>query len=195
MKKIKISKTDRSNFLLFLYFGKSNDYLDNCINRAYRDFNRTLHGFSKLENKDEIYSEAKEYLRKSLLNLSSDKSIDSQDSFDDWHKRLCEELRVLFDSYSYKTLFIGQSQKWINMTLKYIYMFHKKNSGFENLFQFSHIPIDNIILSKLDYKDLTSAWSRINNYEEYFKVQKHVREVAANQKMTAFEFEFKLFMD
>jgi hypothetical protein len=48
------TRADYENYLVYLYFGSDQDLLKACINRAYRDFNRPLHGFGKFENADEL---------------------------------------------------------------------------------------------------------------------------------------------
>lgn len=61
-----LTQKDYKDFLLFLYFGKNKDYLEKCIDRAYRDFNRTIHGFANNKNKNSILKESKSYLKKAL---------------------------------------------------------------------------------------------------------------------------------
>ena len=190
-KSINISKEEINDFLLFLYFGKNENHIDNCLNRAYRDFNRTLHKFSKLKNKKLIYFEAKEFLKDALINITQDRSMNNQKNFDKWHKKLCFDLKEIFSKNLYHNFYIGQAQKWINMTLKYIFVFQERIKGFENLLQFSHIPIDNIILSKLHYKEFTTSWSRINDYDVYLSFQKYIRGIAKDK--TPLEYEFRLF--
>ncbi len=48
--KSEISRKDWEKYILGLFFGK-NEPLLNCINRAYRDFSRTLHEYSTVGKK------------------------------------------------------------------------------------------------------------------------------------------------
>lgn len=193
----KLTDKDYKDFLIFLYFGKNDNYLDNCIDRAYRDFNRTLHDFGNIEKgkKKEIYGAAKDYLKDSLIQIQNGSlNIKTQSEFDVWHKKKCFDLVRIYKDCGFNSFHIGQAQKWINMTLKYIFVHDKSQiSGFEDIYGFCHIPIDNIILSKLDYNFFDTAWSRIDDYEIYFKFQKYIRNKVKPE--VPLDFEFRLFME
>lgn len=192
-RKTNLTQKDYNNFLLFLYFGKNKDYLENCIDRAYRDFNRTIHGFVNNKNKDNILKESKSYLKKALIEIRTNNLITSQVDFDTWHKSTCYKLLKIFDKYEYPNFNIGQAQKWINMSLKYIFLYDEsKIDGYDSIYQYCHIPIDNIILNKLEYKNFNTAWSRINDYNEYINFQRYIREVVTDE--IPLDFEFRLFM-
>ena len=54
----KLIKKDFEDFFIRSYFGTSKgDYIDLSIQRAYLDFNRTLHGISKHESKTDLYDD------------------------------------------------------------------------------------------------------------------------------------------
>lgn len=188
-----LTQKDYKDFLLFLYFGKNKDYLEKCIDRAYRDFNRTIHGFANNKNKNSILKESKSYLKKALIEIKNNNIITSQADFDVWHESTCCKLLKIFDKYGYYNFNIGQAQKWINMSLKYIFLYDESRvDGFNSIYQYCHIPIDNIILNKLEYKDFNTAWSRINDYNEYINFQRYIREVVTDE--IPLDFEFRLFM-
>ena len=93
-----LTRADYENYLVYLYFGPDQDLLKACINRAYRDFNRTMHGFSKIEKVGQLYDEAAILLKElleSLKTLSSPNSITTE-VFDNWHKTTCEKITSLF---------------------------------------------------------------------------------------------------
>jgi hypothetical protein len=48
------SESMDEDLLIRRYFGLGKAYLKLAIKRAYRDFNRTLHGFGALEERDKI---------------------------------------------------------------------------------------------------------------------------------------------
>lgn len=188
-----LTEKDYKDFLLFLYFGKDKNYLENCINRAYRDFNRTLHGFDEHESKEIILSSARGYLKESLLKIEDNKNVNSQDDYDIWHKMICFDIQNIFKKYGYADFYIGQAQKWINMSLKYIFVHDETRvSGFTNIYNYCHIPIDNIILSKLKYSKFNTAWSRINDYDTYLEFQRYIRQIAEDE--IPLDFEFRLFI-
>jgi hypothetical protein len=146
-----ITRADYENYLVTVYFGSNPDLLTACINRAYRDFNRTLHGFGNLINGDEIYSQAVSLLKDSLDSLKSlATSQIAAEVFDNWHKITCERLISLFDSHGHH-LFVGQAQKWVNMTMKYIFTVGEQRvSGFGSVYLYCHVPFDNILLKQLE---------------------------------------------
>ncbi len=173
-----ISRADYEDYLIYLYFGSNADLLTACINRAYLDFNRTLHGFRKSEG--DIYESAKNSLLISLEILrSTARNEISVDVFDNWHEKTCESLISVFSNNGYR-LFVGQAQKWVNMTMKYIFTAGEQRiPGFDSVYSYCHVPFDNILLGKLEkygFPSLNCAWSRLDKYDEYFERQKWVRQ-------------------
>lgn len=192
-KRSTLTEKDYKDFLLFLYFGKDKNYLDNCIDRAYRDFNRTLHGFDNHKYKKIILNESKEYLKEELIKIKGNKKVILQEDFDRWHKSICYGLKNIFSKYEYLDFYVGQAQKWVNMSLKYIFVHDETRlDGFNSIYEYCHIPIDNIILSKLGYSKFSTAWSRINDYDVYLDFQKYIRDIAADE--IPLDFEFRLFV-
>jgi hypothetical protein len=175
-----LTRADYENYLVYLYFGSDQDLLKACINRAYRDFNRTLHGFGKFENAGELYTQAVSLLKDSFDSLKSmSTSQITAEVFDNWHKTTCERIISLFDSHSYH-LFVGQAQKWVNMTLKYIFTVGEQRiPGFEAVYHHCHVPLDNILLRQLEkygFPMLNCAWSRLDDYGEYLQKQNWIRQ-------------------
>jgi hypothetical protein len=173
-----LSKDDWYAYLILLYFGDGNP-LSSCINRAYRDFNRTLHGLGQHKNNELIFEKATAYLKYRLRILKNNANGINQVKFDRWHRNTCTGLINVYKELNYSHFTFGQAQKWINMTLKYIFtMGPKKISGFKKVYPFCHAPIDNIILDTLlEYNapKISCKWSRLKNYEEYFTIQLWLR--------------------
>ena len=117
----------------------------------------------------------------------------NQASFDAWHEKTAKDLCGIYSAAGYKDFHIGQAQKWINMALKYVYVFGESYlPGFSKFFPYCHVPIDNIILEKDEFKDLRSsecAWSRISNYDDYFEFQLSVRQEFPDSSPLAVEFQ------
>jgi hypothetical protein len=114
------STSKDENYLVSRYFGPGSDYLANGIDRAYRDFSRTLHGIGKLPSKNELRNQATIGLKRVFTGLQCSTSrVTSPAIFDSWHRDTCEQLISTFDKYGHH-LFVGQAQKWVNMTFKYI---------------------------------------------------------------------------
>ena len=176
-----------------MFFG-TNKPLENCINRAYRDFNRTLHGFGSLLDNEKITKEVKKYLFDEFEKLKSEK-IKAQEDFNSWHENQCLALNTLYVENNYNSFHIGQAQKWINMTFKYIFSYGNKYlDGYDNIYQFCHVPLDNILIDELKMYNppkLQTSWSRINNYETYLKYQNWFRSKFENLPL---DVEFKLWL-
>jgi hypothetical protein len=193
-----IDRKDYEEYLIRLYFGNSDDLLTACINRAYRDFNRTIHGIDRLEAKDQLHQDAYGYLKKSFSDIQTGcVGIAEQEEFDRWHQSICSDLSRYYNKHGYGSFAVGQAQKWINMTFKYIFtMGSDRISGFDNLYKFCHIPLDNIILKKLrdeyEFPGLSCAWSRLGDYSEYLSCQKWIRQTFTELPL---DIEFKLWIN
>jgi hypothetical protein len=190
----KLQKTDIQNFWIKLYFGTntSNELLNAVIDRAYRDFNRTLHGLGENQTKNK-YNNLRNVI-KGIVQEIDKINFQTQDNFDQWHKSKCDEIISSFANIPYQ-LSYGQAQKWLNMTLKYLtaLSFDTKDSIKSN-YHFFHIPIDNIIqeqLEKYGIIKIKNRWSRINDYKSYLDYQKEIREKFCHN--TPLEVEFVLF--
>lgn len=188
----------------------------NCAKRAYLDLARTVkysYSSSELEemkskksseeDKDKAnnFIESKNNLIKNICkNIlppieTKEGEISFKNSdFDDWHKAKCREIinfmnnsidksntNILKENFS-----IGQAQKWVNMTLKYLWLLNALPTGVKP--EYLHVPIDSYIieitydnknkfenaLGLLEEKPKKS-WSKLPDYERYFKIQEAIR--------------------
>jgi len=188
-----LTSKDIEDFYIRLYFDTSNGYLPASINRAYRDFNRTIENIPKTdEEKNKWRSNLQEILA-SRINALLTVTFSDQAEFTMWHKKTCIALRIA----SNEILTIGQAQKWVNMSLKYAFTLgDNRINGINRNYHFFHIPIDNIIqdLLKEKYgieKIKSLRWSRVNDYDIYYNYQKEVRRVLTGT--IVLDEEFKLF--
>ena len=85
--KSRLTETDIQTFFRFLYFGKYTDVISVSIDKAYLDFNRTLHGldaYKKKNNNKDCVTDAKKVLTESIHELLEPKTkIQNQQAFDD----------------------------------------------------------------------------------------------------------------
>lgn len=158
---------------------------------------------SNEEDKANNFIESKNNLIKNICkNILSpietkEREISFKNSdFDDWHKEKCEEIKEKMNG-NYETVnnsdekileesfTIGQAQKWVNMTLKYLWLLDAlpKNICEKDL----HIPIDSYIIeiaydNKNKFENALGleekpeeSWSKLSKYEDYFKIQKAIR--------------------
>jgi hypothetical protein len=197
------------NVLLFLngHLGNndSNAFI-RCSNFAYRDMCRTItyaveynenHATSSKEKG--VIAQKKRNLRDEITKLIETKVKTwiintnlTKNQFNADHESLC---RAIIEKYKGTThqnepdnsLYFGQAQKWVNMTLKNLYVYSKSNNtslSFDNIIEFFHVPIDNVILdiasgikrcyidppeTKYGVAKPEKAWSKwnYNDYKEY----------------------------
>ena len=179
------------DFWLRVYFDLSESYEIAAIKRAYRDFNRTLEDFPKDENERAI-------LRNNWINILVQQleklkatKFSNQEEFTIWHQSTCYKLCT---ENPYK-LNQGQAQKWINMTLKYLFAMGEENvSGISQNYEYFHVPIDNIIMEKLSQRGIAKfpvAWSKIKDYDSYHKYQIEIRNLFKGR--IPMDVEFELF--
>ncbi len=192
--KSRLTRRDYEDFLVTLYFGYGRDDLWLCIDRAYRDFSRTMRGFATLAGKSEVHQQARRCVREQLTHLSL-LELDEAAQFDAWHRQSCETLSAVYRENGYPLFYIGQAQKWLNMTLKYIFTLGAERiAGFDDCYAFCHVPIDNILVQRLDrygFPPLTTRWSRIADYERYLSYQSWIR---AHFQYPPLDVEFLLWM-
>jgi len=185
-----LTRLDYEDFLIHVYFGPpANHPLKAYWRRAYRDFNRTLHGIS-----DDVHQKAEEALNHVLLSVK-EMAAPTQAQFDSWHRDACATLAATCRECGYPSFFVGQAQKWLNMTFKYIYvMGEKRLTGFQHLYGLCHVPLDNILMDALKeygFEPLPCAWSRLNDYDVYLDRQRWVRN---RFPLVPLDTEFQLWM-
>ena len=171
------------DFIVYSLFGDMSSPEEAVINRAYVDMaSHTLTGFDDYNEKWRCRYEGSKLIKESL-NLLSEK-----DTFDTWHKTLCEGL---MDVYPKQKLTYGQAQKWVNMTIKYVYVLKRLEKMDQSVFPFIskahahlfHPPVDSYVLREV-LKDHCS-WSGIENNTKY-------EEKRAKLKDKGFDFKTEL---
>lgn len=174
----KIEEKDILNFLKFAYFGDLTNPIEAASNRAYLDMCRTLR-VKEVSNgiKSELIEYVNDIFKYEISKLISG-NIKNQNEFDKWHDGICN--KIIEEYYEYKEskiqLTYGQAQKWLNMTIKYLYML--KVYSFDCVFEYLHIPIDNCILNvaneKLGINKPKTAWSKWDE-KQYHNYQNEIK--------------------
>ncbi len=190
-------ETTAINFLIFNYFGitLASDWktvVRASIIKAYDDatnqgaynamFTKDLNNLDTLKEKSDTSKKTSAKLIEEKVDklLNEDKQPCNIKSYSDWHNNLCNSL-----CDNYKDIKInripafsyGNAQKWVNMTVKYIYMldcffdnldnnYHNQIEKYKNYFD---IPIDRYIIQSI-WKEksiplpcddkLTAPWSK-----------------------------------
>ena len=125
-------------FLKTLYFGVTDNPFEAASKSAYTDMCRTI----RFKGKNGYY------LRKSVDKLLEEKIPDlifvkGEKEFTQWHHSICNRIVEMYMSEGVE-FYIGQAQKWVNMTLKYLYVLEP--DVVEPFYHLLHIPLDNYIM-------------------------------------------------
>lgn len=188
---------DLLKFLKFSYFGDLSNPIHAASKRAYRDMNRTIR-FNELST-DEIRLELREKVNNVFENEIKKligNNITNQKEFDAWHCDVCKTIKSFYLNEGIEFTY-GQAQKWINMTIKYLYIL--KVYSFDNVLKYLHIPVDNYIFDAVE-KELEidrpkEAWSRWDNDEEYKDYQKNIRKELKRKKFVPLRWEFENWLN
>lgn len=172
--------TNAINFLLFSYFGitlesEPDDIMDKAISKAYKDatqqgaFNTQLTNELKEKIKDTKNS-GENLIKDSIAKLieipyENTEKENYQNQFNEWHNILCNSLIELYKEVNSDKFFTyGNAQKWVNMTMKYLYLLNsvfntytEQNNEFveeygkyiDNISEFLHVPIDSYIIESV----------------------------------------------
>jgi hypothetical protein len=185
------TRDEQVDFLLHLYFGAAAP-LRACVDRAYRDFCRTLHGIGALPDAAALRTDASEHLCAWLAKLPDLSTDPNGDTFDARHRGMSKQLCALYKGRGFNSFTIGQAQKWLNMAFKYVYVFGEARiPGFAGLYRLGHVPLDNIILgglARLRAPPLSCSWSRLRDYDEYLDFQRWIRREFPDSAPLAVEF-------
>jgi hypothetical protein len=176
-----LQRSDYEECLILFYFGRGENNLSLCRQRAYGDFKRTLRGIGNrdaLPRAGEARQRANETLNEMFASIR-DMEPSTQKNFDEWHRGACERLAAIYRECGYESFYVGQAQKWLNMTFKYIYvMGEARLPGFDHLYDLCHVPLDNFLMNELrryGFPPLPCAWSSLNDYDVYLDRQRWVR--------------------
>lgn len=130
------------------------------------------------------------------IEILKSSKFKNQEEFNSWHQSSCCQLIRANDNYE---LTQGQAQKWINMSLKYLFvMGDERVSLISTNYQYFHIPIDNVIMNKLAEHGLAKfeeVWSKIADYDSYHNYQKMARQLDIFEGKIPMDVEFLLFND
>lgn len=99
---------------------------------------------------------------------------------------------------------IGQSQKWLNMTLKYLWLLNILPDGLNE--EYLHIPVDSYIIKavgakkdnyqyglELERSISKSSWSAWDNYYEYMVFQDGVKKAIKEKYSSLTPLEWESF--
>ncbi len=200
-------------FLWYSYFGYTKEKLDEmsdnevrkvCAVRAYRDMNRTLR-FARKGKHTGFRDKVCDSIIKWCEELVKDKS---ENDYNENHLKACLEIvttanqqGMLNTAFTY-----GQAQKWLNMTMKYLWLTGRAEGTF------LHIPIDKVIMQKLSKEfdihfprakggkrglyseEYTLPWSQWGD-TDYTTVLKSIQDCEELKKFSPIEWEHTAWIE
>ena len=195
-----------TNFLLYSYFGLTEDSTKEekilaAVNRAYIDTaSHVLH----IPNGNEAFREK----GTGEIIKAIEEYDKSEQTFSKWHETICNTLTDRKFNVTY-----GIAQKWVNMTMKYLWLLDELPEGVKS--EDLHIPIDRYIIDALwEYdcielpikkgnrsylyknpSDYVAPWSEWNNYKSYNALQEQAKSVIINKfNISPIEWESKAWI-
>ena len=159
-------------FLVCCYFGQSEDLIKAAVDRAYVDMASHTLQYNEFK-KDENGIKEKWCCRFNASQIISEglkKYPMNNENFNGWHQSVIEELK---NAYGEHNLTEGQAQKWLNMTIKYIYVFvHLFGERYGRLDEISGFlkdtsvddykcPVDSYVLKGAKVDDV--SWSKLDS--------------------------------
>ena len=217
------------DFLLYSYFGCERKELEQrgkekCAYRAYLDLARTVkYAYSSTElEKAKSGSDAYAFavVQKDRIKFICSKLIESIEGypnhsggFDTWHESKCAQIIDQMNApygdgkkgFLKARFTYGQAQKWVNMTLKYLWLLDMLPNGLSEAEL--HVPVDSFILEALketqqfntegnkitgsgeSYYYNGEAWSAISESKNYKKLQDRIRDIAKKQGISPIQWE------
>lgn len=178
--------------LIFAYFGSEKNPYIACSRRAYLDMCRTIR-FNG-QPSDQIRSQVDKIMQEEISVLLTRKNL-TQADYDEWHETQCLQIQAC---YQPKIEFsAGQAQKWLNMTIKYLYILG--GADVSSIFGYGHVPLDHIVfkIAKriFQIQQPEKPWSRIANYQEYARYQYTLRAKILATGKNPLEWEMEHWLD
>lgn len=165
-------KPETLDFLFSSYFGielkelkgptekKKKDIAFNCAYRAYRDLCRTLTFIKESTEKDR--RKFREEMSGLICKGIEERILTNCSDFDTAHENICEELIKKAERYGLlkspkkkkeeepdkgiPPFTYGHAQKWLNMTIKYMWLLGLWDEELQRIKDKLHIPVDRYIL-------------------------------------------------
>ena len=175
-----------------------------CARRAYQDLCRTLR-FRESPNAKGLGKAEKERIERShgdfcdkISKMIRDRALPclltatDEVDFNDKHQKVCAaickeangtRIKDREDTVLKKRFYDGQAQKWLNMTIKYMWLLGLLGDQMKEFLSVVHVPVDNDVIKKaidMDVKPSKKTWSTWS-YEEYEKFQKDLKDKLAGE--------------
>ena len=174
-----------------------------CSYRAYQDLKRRVpyeHSSNAVEKLDEnrkmAFRKKKEKFLTEIYETINSNLVDDKGMFKKNinPREIIEDVIVVGEKNQAvfkndKKFTVGLAQKWVNMTLKYLWILGVVDAESETELE---VPIDSYILEALcelglDVKHI--KWSTWNNFAEYITIQEELKKIITNEFQTRIAWE------
>ena len=180
---LKDAKSTMTDSEIIVRQQRNKDIFRCAVDQAWLDMCRTLQGG---KSKKQKWEECKKRMAESLKYYFEGKPKKSIAAFDGWHDSTTSGFR------DYGKLTVGQTQKILNMAMKYLYCCDDIRRKVKDHFKYSHIPLDGYILNwyktKVNKKYDKKPWSKIDNLNEYHEIIRKVRGFLGEENLLESEF-------
>lgn len=116
-------------------------------------------------------------LSAALSDIYDNKHI-TEKQFINWETNLAQEIRAIYHKNGIDLYTYGNSQKWINMAIKYLYSSDHIDDN-HKLFEVCYLPIDRIVqdqaYKELGIKRLPVAWSKCDNWQDILDYEENIK--------------------
>ncbi len=147
---------------------------EGAVNMAYGDMARhTLRIDADDKRKQQLKEALADYLKEQFEVLCK---IENEENYNKWHETTCDGI---IDKYNGQ-LSYGQAQKWVNMLVKYCYVYNIEilHQLFENddCVNWLHVALDRKMLEKAHRLGCSckTAWSKMGK-DEYLNFQRMLK--------------------
>ena len=184
-----------------------------CVEKSYRDLCRTISYKKDSREKKRIF---KDEVNNKILECINEYPIITTDTnsnvFDEWHESVISQIKGIAKEYEdifddHRLITVGQAQKWLNMTIKYMRIMGSLPERIDE--RFIHVPIDNFIMNAanktgiisegfsvngLNVERLSCAWSKLDKYDEYINYQNAIRGKLSETEYIPIDWESSAWM-
>ena len=194
------------------------DGIMKCARRAYRDLNRTLRFNEKSKNtcdRQDFVNDICKFIKGKIEKMFVS-NVNENFDFNKEHRDICNKIineaenwknqngESIWKNAGDKNIYYGQVQKWLNMTLKYMWLTGIWESEFNtgDILSELHVPVDSYIIEAVwknknitlplkgtnrnkDYKhpaDKVEAWSKWEG-SDYDKFQESLKQELKKEGM------------
>ena len=198
---------DLPKFLKFVYedllsytFGRDERTIETCADIAHRGTHCLLKMYFKMSRQErpKFKEDIVKLIARCIEKLFS-QQISTREEFDVWHKKTCEEIREVANTYNIPNwsewaengYTHGLAQLWLNSTIEYMLLMEKWDDHLEPIKKYLHVPAKHNTLNAASkefgikiinnqgqfdlYNGNTSKFFKLWDYNEYIKFQEELR--------------------